>query len=135
MKRRFTYNDVPLEVFEVWAIQTAGQPVGMSTWDYCDAIIKKYPEWFPWEHKYDKIPKRVHEAYCKELMEPQPVEQESGLPVTVQQIKESPVSFTEMISCLFKSEQKRRESQQRERKRRKSIWDRHYKKYKLEFRD
>jgi hypothetical protein len=47
MEKEFTYNDVPLDVLEVWAIQSVGRPVGSSTWNRCNEIIKKYPEWFP----------------------------------------------------------------------------------------
>lgn len=47
MEKEFTYNDVPLDVLEVWAIQSVGRPVGSSTWNHCNETIKKYPEWFP----------------------------------------------------------------------------------------
>lgn len=30
------------------------------------ATIDKYPEYFPWEHKWTSIPKEVHEAYNRE---------------------------------------------------------------------
>ena len=50
MEKEFTYSDVPLDVFEVWAIQVVGQPVGLATWNRCNETIKKYPEWFPEEH-------------------------------------------------------------------------------------
>lgn len=135
MSEKFKYDDVPMEVWDVWAVRISGISVGFSHYEQMKTIIKKYPKFFPWETKYDSIPKEVHDAYYAEITIPVPVEQESGLPVTVLQIAEGPANLIEFFKTLFKDEEKRKESQRRELKRRKSIWDKHYSKYKLEFRD
>lgn len=48
MKKEITAVEIPAEVFEVWAIQMTGHPVGLKTWDYCNEIVKRYP-WKPSE--------------------------------------------------------------------------------------
>jgi len=61
---------MPSEVMFLKMAAVYGWPVGGSLYD---ETVKKYPEYFPKEYemmvKWDSIPKEVHDAYVKELME------------------------------------------------------------------
>lgn len=56
-------KDIPSEVLWVFALQYSCTPVGTSVFEECERIIAKYPEFFPWETKYNSIPQEVHDAY------------------------------------------------------------------------
>lgn len=56
-------QDTPNEV--LWVLLSP-KMVGSDTYEEIERIIAKYPEYFPWETKYNSIPKEVHEAYIKE---------------------------------------------------------------------
>lgn len=143
MKKEFTYDDVPLEVWEVWAIQLVGQPVGMKTWNRCNETIKRYPEYFPWEYKYDKIPKEVHQAYDREAhperYEPLNLENRewfTGIIPNIPPPEPQPErTISEMFSLLVKQEREAEDRKRAEKKKAKAIWNKHYYKYDLEFRD
>jgi len=141
MKKEITAADVPAEVWEVWAIQIAGQPVGMVTWERCNEIIKRHPEWFPWEHKYDKIPKSVHEAYKAEAFPPFDFSTLNSQDEFVGIIPELPIinnqnglSLSEILSAFVKQEKEARERRADKQKKSKALWDKYYSIYGLEYR-
>lgn len=143
MSKGITIEDVPADVWEVWAIRMVGQPIGMTTWNRCNEIIKRYPEWFEWEHKYDKIPKEAHEAYQREAhperYEPIKLGTEEGFVGIIPSLSppqpEPERSLKEVFAMLFKQQQEARELKDAENKKAKAIWDKHYSKYGLEYRE
>lgn len=59
-------DDMPIEVLWVFNVKLMGV-CGSSTLDEVNRIIEIYPEWFPWETKYNSIPEEVHRMYRDEL--------------------------------------------------------------------
>lgn len=144
MPKQIKATDVPTEVWEVWAIKMTGQPVGIDTWNYCNEIIKRYPEYFEWEHKYDKIPKSVHDAYKEEAFPPfdfSELKNKDGFIGLIPMLSMMPepepqkqLTMSEIFSKLFKQEQEARERKEAEHKKQKALWDKYYSAYGLEYR-
>ena len=142
-KKEYLFSDIPDEVMKVYTIGHYGQPIGMELYNECQKVIDKYPQYFEWEHKYKKIPKEVHEAYLDELYPDRhkPIDWEykgdksKGILATIreQQPYTGKVTKQDMID-FFEYPQKQREKERQETQRQKAIWDKHYKKYKLEYR-
>lgn len=159
-ENRFSWGDMPNEVF--WAKTVGMQPdgsggwirmIGMSILEKIKEIQKKYPDWFPWETKYDSIPKEVHDAYYNEINPPIQEDQEqiqcSGGGI-LEEIKKMPeLSFeydphkvtmddlTQAIKMLNEEQEAQIErcKQLKARKaKEKKIWDKHYGKYGIEYR-
>lgn len=149
-------KEIPAEVWLVFSIQYNGVPIGTTAYEHCQKIIDKYPEHFPWEHRYKKIPQEVHDAYNKEkgfssesllmktpLFDDVKSNPDGGI---FQAMKEQEVQmkkqreedkgkdfrqlFTEFYEALGRGEETRR----KEVKRSMDIWNKHYKPYGLEFR-
>lgn len=151
MKKKggFTLDDVPDEVMKVWAIEASCTMVGMELHNQIERIIDKYPQYFEWEHKYKKVPESVHEAYLDELYPDRhkPIECKSdknydgyipyilGEKNEYKSINHEPTvqDWYEMFKFFDgydDSERLEREEQDRKR----GIWNKHYKKYGLEYR-
>jgi hypothetical protein len=140
-------KDIPQDVLFVWGIQGARQSVGLSTYNEVSDIIKKYPEWFKWETAYDKIPQYVHDAYRGEAYsyEMVPIKRNEGFVGMIPTLLAEPeivdrntgdrASIFEMFAKLFENDLKERERKEAERIERKRVWDKHYSKYGLEYRD
>jgi len=145
MKKR----DIPLEVQWVWAHQKTQTPMGRDAFEQAADIVDRYPEYFPWEHKYKSIPQEVHDAFEAECYPERgkPIEEIfDDLKVGVglmEQLKNQPVGviptkftqsdFEELFNSLQEAQKKRMEEEKAEEKRVKKIWDKHYKKYGLKF--
>ena len=56
-------ENIPFEVQKVWVYQSLNQPVGLELYKEIESIIKKYPQYFEWEHIYNSVPKEVHSKY------------------------------------------------------------------------
>ena len=136
-------QDIPNEVLWVYYIEKYVHYVGSDTYDKATEIIAKYPEYFPWETKYNSIPKEVHEAYIKEKYpdRDKPIPVGEGL---IAEMKKSKVkyyndylgkSFDELWQDLLNIEQQIRVKEAERYKKAKKLWDKHYKKYNLEYRD
>lgn len=151
MSNELKKHNIPEEVYYVYFLQRCNATVGKTTYDQCQAIIDKYPEHFPWEHKYKKIPQHIHETHSKESVEnifkffKAPMfddkgEKRDGLfksmvdygamksePVTEKSIKEAFQSFYDM-------QHKQEKDLVDAKKKAKVIWDKYYKKYNLPYR-
>jgi hypothetical protein len=143
-------QDIPQEVWWVWAIQWSRKAVGLQTLEDVKHVIRKYPQHFPWETKYNSIPQEVHDAYYKEkhpwveddIWSRPDDESYIGLIPTLMKmneiIKEQPPepekSISEMFADLFKMEEDKRRRQKEEDENNKALWDKHYKPYGLEYR-
>jgi hypothetical protein len=148
----FNVNDMPEDVAWVWAIQMVDRPVGFDTLTEMKAIIKANPKYFPWETKYASIPQSVHDAYWEEKnIGVRKLWDETfthtpedggfiGIIPTIMKMAEAPPipqqerSWTELFNTLLKEEQDKRESEKATLKKEKSLWDKHYKPYGLEYR-
>ena len=147
-QKNLRLENMPTEVF--WVMSLEGSMVGTKTFDKIHSIIEKYPEWFPWENEYSKIPQEVHDAFRKEAYPKQPNFDEMINDVDnkprktfLQQINEAPtITYkelsTEEILSAFQQMIENSERQERERhieqERVERIWNKHYKKYKLPYR-
>lgn len=150
-KRKFQYENIPQEVLEYHIIMTySGGLVGKEMYDKIQAIIDKYPNHFPWEHKYKSIPKEVHIAYDKEVNGYSGEDMfmggdgkySGGL---LEEIKNQRVvvynygvnddnSCQELFNQIFEAQQSRENEIKKQQKEAKEIWDKHYKKFGLEYR-
>jgi len=137
------YDEMPFEVKKVLAIQYYNQPVGLDTMNMIDDIIARNPTYFPWEIKYKSIPNEVHEAFRNECYPPKNWEENIpyGEGIFAEINKQPPInisltdqSIKEMFEKMFESENRRRKEEKEEKLRVMKIWDKHYKKYNLEYR-
>ena len=144
-------NNIPHEVAWVLCVQMGQMPLGRDGYKKAQEIIEKYPEHFPWEHKYKSIPKEVHDAFESECYPERgkPIESifddlEEGLGLR-EQVKNQTCAtaiptkltkddFVRFLDEMEEAERKRKEEERAEEIRVKNIWDKHYKKYNLKYR-
>jgi len=138
-------DKIPEEVWRVWAIEQAGHPVGAKTYAEIQKIIDKYPEYFPWEHKYKSIPQEVHDAFTRECyperFKPYEWTEFKGMSL-IEQIQQeltaivplTKESFTKIFTDMIEQDNRKRKEKFEEEIRVKKIWNKHYSKYKLEYR-
>lgn len=133
-------HDIPLEVLEVGLYKSLNRPVDSETFKRLQATINKYPEYFPWEHKYNSIPKEVHDAYSKEEVElyyshyPRSagdLKEGEGLVAYINRVQEEnknkPSKYLkEVIEEISAKENKYK-------KLKKQLWEKYYGKYKLKY--
>lgn len=137
---------IPDEVYFVWMIQLRNQGVGSEMLKKVNDIIERNPKYFEWEHKYNSIPKEVHEAFQRECY-PNKFKTEwdsegscEGVYNKVIKNKPNYVGLDTMITkdrlmeLWRKHEERENEKQKRDAEIRK-IWHKHYGKYKLSFRE
>lgn len=131
----YNYKDTPEEVLWVWCLP---KTVGSDTYEKAERIVKKYPKYFPWEHKYESIPKEVHEAYWNEKypdrnkpiectgigLKEQLKKSNSYKPIT----KEYFIKWCKDFTNIYQEELLNK-------KKDKDLWDKYYKKYNLEYRE
>jgi hypothetical protein len=144
-------NNIPNEVAWVLCVQMGQIPLGRDGYEKAQSIIEKYPEHFPWEHKYKSIPKEVHEAFEAECYPERGKSVESlfddlevgdSLREQVKNQKSAGViptkltkdDFVRMLDEMEEAERKRKEEERAEEVRVKKIWDKHYKRYNLKYR-
>jgi hypothetical protein len=138
-------KDIPSEVLWVWNVQLSTPFVGLETMNKINEIIDKNPEYFKWEHKYKSIPEEVHEAFNKECyperFEPIQFEEfkgESLLSQISKSIERKPITYQGMVDslqmyCDNKNKELRKEQERIARE--KKIWNKHYSKFGLEYRE
>lgn len=144
---KINLDNTPNDVIWVWLIQSSSQPVGSSTILEINKIIKEYPEYFPWEHKYNSIPNEVHEAFMRECYPEKykPITFDefdginNGLMAQLPKVEYAYNALTskdikEFFDNMEKQNKEKIEAQKNETQRVKEIWDKYYSNYKLEFR-
>ena len=142
MKNNHTIEGIPEEVWKVQVIVTTRQYVGGKTMDEIKRVIKKYPEYFPWETTYNSIPQEVHDAYQKEAFPERfkPIEfgenDGKGIQKAIEESLQKPVkmamTFQDLAEFVESMNKHKRERAERE-KEIERIWNKHYKKYKLRY--
>ncbi len=149
----YKFKDVPADVLKVWTIYHNNIAVGVKTLELINDIIDKNPKYFEWEHKYKNIPNKVHEAFSKEcypnkwidfnewqLATKGEVNCKKGI---MEHIRDNPTEVTTLtkesldtiIKDLFEARVIERDKEKAEHKRVKAIWNKHYKKYNLKYRE
>lgn len=134
----------------MWVAVVQNMPfIGRSTLEKCIETIRKYPDHFPWEHQYTKIPNEVHEEF-KDEMNPdrhKPVDwdwnNDPPRKSVMEQIKEKSYTYREvtyesvikMLDDVITRENNERIAEQQQIAREKTIWNKHYKKYNLKYRE
>jgi len=144
MDNKIDANDIPNEVLFVWQMQHYRQPVGSDLYEKIIDIIERHPNYFVWEHAYKSIPKKVHKAYEKELHPNGEAESKKcrdaivcreGLTSFIESTAYQPTVTDQDFIDLMTSLQDREDKDRAEKIRTISIWNKHYKKYKLSYRD
>lgn len=139
---------MPEEVFTVKAWNHFGTAVGEELFNWAKGVMKKYPEHFPWEAKYDSIPEEVHVAYRNEAFPPidweafsansgggiMAVIDESNKEAEARYEENKNKSLAQMFDEIFEMSEHQRLKEEQAYKVSKAIWDRHYKKYGLPYR-
>jgi len=150
-------KDVPNEdrnkLMMALVVMGAGCPVGRKLYDITNEMVDKYPDFFPQETAWRKVPCEVHEAYQKEYdalfpPEPLPLLPDGTEPmgwkeveVAVRHQAELRAKAREIEPLTKESYQKsldgflaRIEQDQQDEVRKRNLWDKHYKKYKVDYR-
>lgn len=125
-------EDLPNEVIEAM-FYTSGhiKYCGSEKYKQIMDTIEKYPQYFPWETLYYSIPEEVHEKYGEKLFEledkfypkeePKPYDSKFN----IEQLKE-------IFNEVYVNQPKiKREFEVAKKK----LWNEHYKKYKLKYRE
>lgn len=132
-------SSIPAEVQEVMVYNHV-KYVGRETMERIRTIIDKYPEWFPWEHKYKSIPQEVHDAYHKEKYSKQDLKLSGGIYERMKEQTYINTSFNiDFLNNLFNKlcnyDAERELLRQYKRQKDKELWDKHYSKYNLEYKE
>lgn len=137
-------ENMPTDVAIVMSVQMVGY-CGTKMYDQCIKTIEKYPEWFPWETAYSKVPQEVHDSFEKECYPNKQTIEEiiaewKDIPrkSIMEQINENAAEYKmptkEEILGVFDGYLKRQKEAAIEQERVERIWNKHYKKYKLPYR-
>lgn len=134
-------NDIPNECWWVFCIQKSGQPIGMDMFNKCQDIIKRHPQHFPWETKYNSIPDSVHEGYRNEVnggvdlgIVPIFKGDNSGVSVGSEKVTYKPLTSDDLRQ-FFKYFEDADERDRKSLSERKRIWKKWYRKFGLSYRD
>lgn len=141
-------QNIPDRVREAIAVRIVGQPVGKELYDRTQQTIKDYPEYFPWEAKYNSIPQKVHEAYGREKYPFRYHISKFGkdnkpfnklyhvLKINIDAIPKKELTLQtlkELFSNMFLEQEKERERREQEKERAKELWDKYYQSYDLPY--
>jgi len=137
-------ENLPEDVAIVMAYLWTKTPVGSETYKRIEETVKKYPDYFPWETKYNSIDESVHRAYEneKELlyksffpqtkMDIQPGE---GIYAWSKRRSQEVISYNTPVDWeeLSKSMQDRQKRDEDFSKAKKKLRIKHYKKFNLKY--
>lgn len=135
------FKDLPSEVRWVYGIQTFPY-IDIETYEKAQEIIGRYPEYFPWEHKYRSVPKEVHDAYWEELnmlnVEYNHHESEMGIQCLINEIRkktdEPKKELQDMVADWFDEMNKEAAQMAALEDKIKRIWKKHYGIFGLKYR-
>jgi len=139
-------KDTPFEVIEAQCYLWAKNPVGGDTYNRIVKTVEKYPEYFPWETKYNSIDESVHKAYEneKELLyksffptTPMDIQPGEGIYAWSKRISAEVISYNKPVDWdeLFKNIKNRQERHEDFSKAKKKLWIKHYKKFNLKYQE
>ena len=137
-------EDAPWEVQKVW-LHRLSKYVGSEVYKEIQETTAKYPEWFPWETLYNSIDKTVHNDYIKAETElyfsfyprakSDDIREGEGLWGYVKRqpvYKPTEENLKSAVNYLFVEAPKIKRDYEIARKK---LWNKHYSKYKLKFRE
>lgn len=141
---------MPKDIEEYQTIMMiTGGVMGLKMYNRCEEIIDNNPDYFPWEHRYKSIPEGVHKAYLDEKYPERDlplfgsIENNStkfdGIIPSIMNNGNN-VNFTingsiiDMFQELINENCRRRKEDMELDIVDKALWDKHYSKYKLEYR-
>lgn len=138
-------KDLPVNVIEAMFHLSNGSQVGLETYKRVEETVKQYPEYFPWETKYNSIDSSVHEKYEEKLSSlfnsffpPTPMDIQPGEGIYAWSMRMNEVSLknqepfsTKTIKAFTDKINKQYEFKKAKEK----LWNKHYKKYKLKYND
>lgn len=139
-------KNLPTEVIEAQCLLWLKNPVGSDTYNRVVETVKKYPEHFPWETKYNSIDDSVHRAYEdeKELLfnsffPPTPMDIQPGEGMYAYMQRQN----AEVISCnkpvdwdeLSRNMQNKQKRDEDFSKAKQKLWIKHYKKFNLKYQE
>lgn len=148
---KFNLSDVPADVVWVWSVEAMYTHVGSAMYQKMNDIVAANPMYFPWEHKYESIPDEVHKAFNDEAypdtfqwiesgkdIEPgvglmQQLINESSKVVPMPAVKND-AHAEQLWTEFFQREIDRRKQREEREAELERIWNKHYRKYKLEYR-
>lgn len=135
---------IPFEVLEAGLIMQFGSPVGLETYNRIQDVIKRYPEYFPWENLYNSIDSEVHSAFEEEKsvlyysfwprqkLDMKPGEGLIGyMNRKTSERKDEPAK--DLKTCLNEMFVEEPKKQREYEKQLKVLWNKHYKKYGLKW--
>lgn len=137
-------NNIPKEVMEVRMWQYVGY-VGSETMEKIQDIMNRYPEWFPWEAKYNKIPLVVHQEFrekegkalnrdWKRREKARKILYEN-MGMNKKQDKFTLEVIGNTIEWMMRKDDLERKLLKNWQKTRKKLWKKHYGEYDLEYRE
>lgn len=141
-----TSKGIPDDAAKVIMMEMYSTYVGSDTWDWIQKTKAKYPEIFPWDARYNSLPKEVHEAYWDEIdpdrhlsfeeyCKKHKIEGGGVDGVLASQKTEVIQPLTEKVLLdFFDDLNKMEDNERKEKERQRKIWNKHYGKYKLQFR-
>ena len=133
------------------AYLSVGAPVGRQMYDMINEMVDKYPDVFTRETAWRKIPESVHQEYNSEYLKlfpptPFPKLPDGSEPMGLIQVSQAMWHEAEQraeqrknepkptFQSLYESMCKQAEKEAKDREIRKTLWDKHYKKYGVSFR-
>lgn len=129
-------KNVPNDVLEAMVYLFNNQPVGQELYHKIENTIIKYPEYFPWETKYNSIDSSVHGLYDKEKSDiyyrfypRKEFKKGKGMIAYINRQQELSESLPKRP--LEKILKEIIEKEENYKKVEKTLWNKHYKKHKL----
>lgn len=136
-------KNLPANIIEAMFHLSNGSQVGLETYKRVHQTVEDYPEYFPWETKYNSIDKSVHEKYEEELSSlfksffpPTPMDIQSGegiyawsMRMTEEACKDQEPFSTKTIKAFTDKIDKESNFKKAKQK----LWNKHYKKYNLRY--
>lgn len=133
-------KDLPANVIEAMFHLSNGSQVGLETYKCVEETVKQYPEYFPWETKYNSIDKSVHEKYEDELsllfksfFPPTPMDIQPGEGIYAWSKRVSEESFKNKEPFSTKTITDKINKEYEFKKAKEKLWNKHYRKYKLKY--
>jgi hypothetical protein len=142
------FEEMPDEVVEYYRIMAiTGGLMGLQMYNRCKEIVENNPKYFVWEHTYKSIPDEVHEAYLDEKnpdrhkpLEFKKIGSGNGILADIEamEIPEFKIdpnfNLANALMDMIKHQDALHKKQWEQENADKKLWDKYYKKYKLEYR-
>ena len=139
MESKNNMEDLPSEVVEGICLSMQRYH-GIESYRRFMNIVEKYPNYFPQEYAYYfKVPQEIHDSYRKEQKELfdkfyPPKKFAGGIWSQIREVQPYKIEFSELIKEIAESWGKKAKFDYEFERASKKVWDKHYKKYKIDYR-